>query len=57
MTTVWIMLFVCVASSPSCEQGDVSVANTSYTSSEQWYADGIETSRGAHRRLHRREAG
>jgi len=40
MTAVWIMLFVCVSSSPSCSQGDVSVANTSYASSEECYADG-----------------
>jgi hypothetical protein len=41
MTAVWIMLFVCVASSPSCSPGDVSVANTSYASSEECYADGM----------------
>jgi hypothetical protein len=44
------MLFVCTSSSPSCSQGDVSVANTSYASSEECYADGMK-----HRRLHRRE--
>ena len=46
MTTVWVLLFVCVAASPSCEQGDVSVANTSYTSSEECYAEGIKRARG-----------
>ena len=35
MITVWVLLFVCAASSPSCEQGDVSVATTSYASSEE----------------------
>ncbi len=34
MTAVWILLFVCTSSLPSCSQGDVSVANQSYTSSE-----------------------
>ena len=47
MTAVWIMLFVCVASSPSCEQGDISVANTSYASSEECYADGMFPDRPA----------
>jgi len=40
MTAVWILLFVCTSSLPSCSQGDVSVANQSYTSSEECYADG-----------------
>ena len=35
MTAVWILLFVCTSSLPSCSQGDVSVANQSYTSSEE----------------------
>ena len=39
MTAVWILLFVCTSSLPSCSQGDVSVANQSYTSSEECYAD------------------
>jgi len=56
MTAVWIMLFVCMSSSSSCSQGDVSVANTSYASSEECYADGMKRARGARRRLHRREA-
>jgi hypothetical protein len=46
MTAVWIMLFVCTSSSPSCSQGDVSVANTSYASSEECYADGMKPARG-----------
>jgi hypothetical protein len=46
MTAVWILLFVCVAASPSCEQGDVSVASTSYASSEECYADGMKRARG-----------
>jgi hypothetical protein len=46
MTAVWIMLLVCVSSSPSCAQGDVSVANTSYASSEQCYAEGMKRARG-----------
>jgi uncharacterized protein YgiB involved in biofilm formation len=46
MITVWIMLFVCVTASSSCEQGDVSVANTSYTSSEECYADGMKRAKG-----------
>jgi hypothetical protein len=46
MTAVWIMLFVCVSSSPSCSQGDVSVANTSYASSEECYGDGMKRARG-----------
>jgi hypothetical protein len=29
MTAVWILLFVCTSSLPSCSQGDVSVANQS----------------------------
>jgi hypothetical protein len=45
MTTVWILLFVCVAASPACEQGDVSVANTSYASSEECYAEGMKRAR------------
>ena len=57
MTAVWIMLFVCMSSSPSCSQGDDSVANTSYASSEECYADGMKRAGGAPRRLHRREAG
>jgi hypothetical protein len=40
MTAVWILLFVCTASLPSCSQGDVSVANQSYTSREEGYDDG-----------------
>jgi hypothetical protein len=40
MTAVWILLFVCTSSLPSCSQGDVSVANQSYASSEECYADG-----------------
>jgi hypothetical protein len=31
MTAVWILLFVCTLPLPSCSQGDVSVANQSYT--------------------------
>ena len=46
MTAVWIMLFVCMSSSSSCSQGDVSVANTSYASSEECYADGMKRARG-----------
>ncbi len=46
MITVWVLLFVCAASSASCEQGDVSVANTSYTSSEECYAEGMKRARG-----------
>ena len=46
MTAAWIMLFVCMSSSPSCSQGDVSVANTSYASSEECYADGMKRARG-----------
>jgi hypothetical protein len=46
MTAVWIMLFVCISSSPSCSQGDVSVANTSYASSEECYADGMTRAKG-----------
>jgi hypothetical protein len=42
MTAVWILLFVCTSSSPSCSQGDVSVANQSYASSEECYADGAK---------------
>src|SRR5262249_20481809 len=42
MTAVWILLFVCTSSLPSCSQGDVSVANQSYTSSEECYADGAK---------------
>jgi hypothetical protein len=33
-------------SSPSCSQGDVSVANTSYASSEECYADGMTRAKG-----------
>ena len=40
MTAVWILMFVCTSSLPTCSQGDVSVANQSYTSSEECYADG-----------------
>ena len=46
MTAAWIMLFVCMSSSSSCSQGDVSVANTSYASSEECYADGMKRARG-----------
>ena len=46
MIAIWIMLFVCVASSPSCEQGDISVANTSYASSEECYAEGMKRAGG-----------
>ena len=35
MTAVWILLFVCTSSLPSCSQGNVSVANQSYTSSKE----------------------
>jgi hypothetical protein len=37
MTAVWIMLFVCMSFSSSCSQGEVSVANTCYASSEECY--------------------
>jgi hypothetical protein len=47
MTAVWILLFVCTSSLPSCSQGDVSVANQSYTSSEECYADGAKRAGGA----------
>ena len=47
MTAVWILLFVFTSSLPSCSQGDVSVANQSYTSSEECYADGAKRARGA----------
>jgi len=46
MTTVWILLFVCVTASPACEQGDFAVADTSYDSSEECYADGMKRARG-----------
>ena len=46
MTAVWILLFVCTSSLPSCSQGDVSVANQSYTSNEECYADGAKRARG-----------
>ena len=46
MTAVWIMLFVCMSSSPSCSQGDVAVANTSYASSEECYVDGMKRASG-----------
>src|SRR6516225_7759279 len=46
MTAVWILLFVCTSSLPSCSQGDVLVANQSYTSSEECYADGAKRARG-----------
>src|SRR5262245_23885129 len=46
MTAVWILLFVCTSSLPSCSQGDVSVANQSYTSSEECYAEGAKRARG-----------
>ena len=32
---------------PSCSQGDVSVANQSYTSSKECYADGAKRAKGA----------
>src|SRR5438128_917957 len=41
-----IVLFVCMSSSSSCSQGDVSVANTSYASSEECYADGMKRASG-----------
>jgi hypothetical protein len=47
MTAVWILLLVCTSSLPSCSQGDVSVANQSYTSSEECYADGASALKGA----------
>jgi hypothetical protein len=47
MTAVWIPLFVCTSSLPSSSQGDVSVANQSYTSSEECYAEGAKRARGA----------
>jgi hypothetical protein len=46
MTAVWILLFVCMSSLPSCSQGDVSVANQSSTTSEECYADGAKRARG-----------
>jgi hypothetical protein len=46
MTAVWILLLVCTSSLPSCSQGDVSVADQSYTSSEECYADGAKRARG-----------
>ena len=47
MTAVWILLFVCTSSLPSCSQGgDVSVANQSYTCSEECYADGAKRAGG-----------
>jgi len=52
MTAVWILLFVCTSSLPSCSQGDVSVANQSYTSSEECYADSAKRARGRCQRKH-----
>ena len=46
MTAVWILLLVCTSSLPSCSQGDVSVADQSYTSREECYADGAKRARG-----------
>jgi hypothetical protein len=46
MTAVWILLLVCTSSLLSCSQGDVSVANQSYTSSEECYADGVKRAKG-----------
>ena len=46
MTAVWILLFVCTSSLPSCSQGDASVANQCYTSSEGCYADGAKRAGG-----------
>jgi hypothetical protein len=46
MTAVWILLFVRTSSSPSCSQGDASVANQSYVGNDERYADGAKRSRG-----------
>jgi len=46
MTAVWIMLFVCMSSSPSCSQGDSQWQIRPNASSEECYADGMKRASG-----------